>query len=259
MRSTTERLRPGDITLNPIFCQNLTVYAYAQKFIKDKIVLDLGCGEGYGAMLLAKSAKKVIAVDYSLLAIQHAKENQHADNLEFLQMDLARLKVNPLSFEVITAVQVIEHLKKPEPFLFTVRSALKEAGVFLLSTPHKKNSLVEHPYHFREYNPEDLRELLGKYFAQVEILGLRFNEKVAAFRVKRRTESERFLRHDPLKLHLVLPRFIRQRLFDYVAARLSKKIHLDNPALTEGITPLDYWISEEGIDSTIDLIAFCQK
>ena len=50
---------------------------------KDKIVLDIACGEGYGCNLLAKVGKSVIGVDISSETIQEAQNKYVKDNIEF--------------------------------------------------------------------------------------------------------------------------------------------------------------------------------
>ena len=37
----------------PLFWRHLAAYNFASAYVKNKIVLDIGCGEGYGAALLA--------------------------------------------------------------------------------------------------------------------------------------------------------------------------------------------------------------
>ena len=48
-------------------------YVFAQDFVAGKRVLDLACGEGYGADLLARTASSVVGVDISEAAIAHAR------------------------------------------------------------------------------------------------------------------------------------------------------------------------------------------
>src|SRR5438034_11094846 len=43
--------------------EHLHRYAFATQFVRNKRVLDLASGEGYGSNLLAKTAKQVVGVD----------------------------------------------------------------------------------------------------------------------------------------------------------------------------------------------------
>ena len=58
--------------------EHLHRYAMAQQLAKDKIVLDLASGEGYGTNLLSDVAKYVTGVDISDEAVQHANKKYAA-------------------------------------------------------------------------------------------------------------------------------------------------------------------------------------
>ena len=49
--------------LSEITIEHLHRYAFAQDFVIGKIVLDVACGEGYGANFLANYAQRVIGCD----------------------------------------------------------------------------------------------------------------------------------------------------------------------------------------------------
>lgn len=259
MKTTAERSSSTDITIKPIFCQHLAVYEYAQQFVQDKIVLDAGCGEGYGTYLLAKSARKVVGIDYSKEAIIKARRNYTYPNLEFIRANLDQRLFKDTYFDLVCAFQLIEHLLSPEVFLSNIFKLLSPEGIFLLSTPNIKTSIVKHPYHFREYTSEELERLLKKYFSAVDLFGLQFNPKVKQFRVIRAEESNTVLKRDRFGLHHFLPRFIKKIIFDYVARRLSYKIYINHKELLESITTADFWVSKDNLDSGIDLIAICYK
>lgn len=69
---TGERFLPGinDIKLE---IEHYQRYLSVQRLVKDKIVLDAACGEGYGSDILAKYAKKVIGIDLDNDTITRAK------------------------------------------------------------------------------------------------------------------------------------------------------------------------------------------
>ena len=64
--------------------EHLHRYALAQKISKDKIVLDIASGEGYGSYLISKGATKVFGVDIDEKSINHAKVKYiSSKNIEF--------------------------------------------------------------------------------------------------------------------------------------------------------------------------------
>ncbi len=145
-------------------------------FCEGKEVLDVGCGDGYGSSLLARKAVKVIGIDNCRAAIKHACERYQAPNLFFQSADAYQLPFESHSFDVVCSFQVIEHLKYPEKHLQEIERVLNKGGVLLLSTPNRVQFGGEFhlkiPFHYREFIPTELEDLLKGYFAQVSLLGL---------------------------------------------------------------------------------------
>src|SRR5262245_50731816 len=59
-------------------------YAFAVLLTREKRVLDIASGEGYGSALLAELATSVIGVDINKEAIYHASASYSRSNLKFL-------------------------------------------------------------------------------------------------------------------------------------------------------------------------------
>ena len=85
-------------------------YAICLDHVKDKDVLDIACGEGYGSAILSGSAASVIGVDLNDVAVMHAKQKYaEIDNLSFYQGSVDRyLKSKEF-------VQLINELKQNRP------------------------------------------------------------------------------------------------------------------------------------------------
>ena len=60
---TGERTLPGIPEENYWFQRHVVAYEFAAKLVAGKDVLDAGCGEGYGAALLARDAASVVGTD----------------------------------------------------------------------------------------------------------------------------------------------------------------------------------------------------
>ena len=120
-----ERTNPFQKSNHPSYCQYRAVYEYATQFTQGQRVLDLGCGEGYGAHLLAQHAKQVVAVDKDKNTIQQAKQKYDLPNLDFYIQDVSQLhKYFPDAFDVVCCFHLIEHLRIPEYFLEEVGKTL---------------------------------------------------------------------------------------------------------------------------------------
>ena len=166
-----ERLIPNIPELENLYQEHIIRYMFASTFVKSKIVLDAGCGTGYGPDLLAQNgAKKVVAIDNSNEAIDFCTKNYSNPKIQFNLGNCEEISFEPKTFDLITSFEVIEHLKSPEKFLAEIKRVLKTDGMFILSTPNKKTYPSGNIFHVKEYSESELKQLLTKFFSHVEIL-----------------------------------------------------------------------------------------
>jgi len=156
---------------------HLNRYRFAESYVKGKVVLDIACGSGYGASILAREAKRVEGVDISKDSIKYARKHFKSKNIEFFVGDAVKLEfLEPGSFDVIVSFETIEHLIKYKLFLQEIKRVLKKDGTFIVSTPNKKYSSPHSkkpldPFHYIEFYKEEFFSLLSGYFAHVEMWG----------------------------------------------------------------------------------------
>jgi 2-polyprenyl-3-methyl-5-hydroxy-6-metoxy-1,4-benzoquinol methylase len=153
-------------------------YEFARPFVSSRRVLDVGCGEGYGAALLSRDADDVVAIDYSPAAIEHARKTYRRLNLRFAVADATRLDAAIGQFDVITCLEVIEHIEDTNRFLAQIAQALVPNGLLLLSTP---NALVDrlfdavrgthYEYHVNVLTPAELRRRVKRHFYHATLYG----------------------------------------------------------------------------------------
>lgn len=176
---TGERLVPGDERLQNLLVEDIAKFRFVIRYVSlsDKYVLDAGCGAGQGAAYLSQNgACYVVGIDISPEAIAYARDLFPKDNLSFVVMDAHYLGFPDRTFDVVTSIEVIEHLQKPEQYVSEIRRVLKDEGVLVLSTPNKLISSPTPgtiwPYHIKEFYPDELYELLAQYFSCVEMWGM---------------------------------------------------------------------------------------
>ncbi len=153
-------------------------YLYASQFVKGKIIVDIGCGEGYGSFLLAQNAQRVFAIDNNYDTIKLAANKYTADNLEFKVGSLSSIPIEGESIlDGIISFESIEHIdeKEQEAFLGEVKRLLKPEGFLLISTPNKMvysdKTGYKNKFHQREFYTQEFHAFLQKYFTHIKLLG----------------------------------------------------------------------------------------
>ena len=144
-------------------------YALARQLSQHRSVLDVACGEGYGAAMLAENAERVIGVDISVDAIRHARSRYGRQaNLEFIAASCDRLPFPDTSFDLAISFETIEHIETQQAFIAELARVLRPDGVLLLSSPNKRLYSDAHDYHnefhVRELYRDELEELLRAAF-----------------------------------------------------------------------------------------------
>jgi len=130
----------NDISAFYLHMNHLKAYDFTKSFYKGKRVLEIGCNMGYGANILAKSAKEVVAIDFDAKVIAFARKNYTAPNIKFEEVNAKKLPYNDKSFDVVISFQVVEHINPNEvsDYLSEINRVLNEDGIALLTTPNRK-------------------------------------------------------------------------------------------------------------------------
>ena len=101
-----------------------------------KTALDVGCGAGLLAEPLARLGAKVTAIDAAPELIEAAKAHAVGAGLA---IDYRCVAVEALAgrFDLVTAMEVIEHVADPQAFIVSLAARLAPGGLLLLSTPNR--------------------------------------------------------------------------------------------------------------------------
>ncbi len=125
--------------------------------IKGKLVLDVGCGSGRYAKLLAKMGAKVYGIDNSKALIKIAK--REVAGVEFKTGDACNTKYKYGVFDAVISALVLEYLDR-DKFFKEMNRILKRSGVLLFSMHIPYTELGEmtgkgnHVFKFKNYFEE---------------------------------------------------------------------------------------------------------
>jgi 2-polyprenyl-3-methyl-5-hydroxy-6-metoxy-1,4-benzoquinol methylase len=177
---TGERTLPDIPEENYWFRRHLAVYRRIAVRVAGRRVIDMACGEGYGADVLAQRAATVVAVDANPEAHEHARLRYRRPNLRF-ERDLVDRFAEPC--DDVVFLQTIEHVVEPGAVLDHFRSL---GQVAYISTPNvltlapKGAERSGNPWHLHEYRAEEFRALCAAHFSRVELYGLFHARKLRA-------------------------------------------------------------------------------
>ena len=160
---TGERTLPGLAEENYWFRRHEVVYQRLRDHCAGRDVLEAGCGEGYGADLIADVARTVIGLDYDEATVAHVRARY--PRVDVRHGNLAKLPLPDGSVDVVVNFQVIEHLWDQPQFVAECLRVLRPSGVLLVSTPNRVTfspgrDTPINPFHTRELNADELTELL---------------------------------------------------------------------------------------------------
>jgi SAM-dependent methyltransferase len=245
---TGERVTTPEGGFNPSFQRHRAEYRLCAGLLGEGRVLDLGCGIGHSWTELLP--RETVGVDVEPAALAGQERETH-------RADMRALPFPADSFDYVVSIQSIEHVPDPERVLAEVARVLHGGGRAIFVTPNRltfgRPDEIIDPYHYLEFDASQLRELCRPFFGRVEVQGLEVSERYRAIHDDERRELDRLLALDPLRLRRLLPRRLRQRLYD---RRLTRDRRTPRPAALQ-IGPEDFWLSATGLERAIDLFAIC--
>jgi 2-polyprenyl-3-methyl-5-hydroxy-6-metoxy-1,4-benzoquinol methylase len=126
-------------------------------------VLDVGCGRGHYAWFSQKRGQVIDGLDFSEVAVNHARENLLG---KFILADLT--DPPPVKYPVVLCQEVVEHFENPHVPIKAVYDLVAPGGYAIFSTPlaNLEDGTLISTEHFCEYDDAEFVNLVMTYFSE---------------------------------------------------------------------------------------------
>jgi 2-polyprenyl-3-methyl-5-hydroxy-6-metoxy-1,4-benzoquinol methylase len=140
-------------------------------------ILELGCSEGFGTLLLAEGGNRVTGIDFDQKSIEHAQTSLSASGIDFRHADF--LNDEPFGeFDAIISLDVIEHIERSreQEFFQSIVRNLRPDGFAVIGTPNEAASAhaseMSKVGHINLFTAERLASTARQWFRNVFIFGM---------------------------------------------------------------------------------------
>lgn len=147
-------------------------------------ILEVGCGKGDFLVEARKNHWEVQGTELSERGAQLCIKKGIRTHYGTLQENL----FPPNYFDVIVAIEVIEHINNPREFICQISRFLRSGGLFYCTTPNfnsivryilqEKYSVIHYPEHLCYYTPKTLKDIMrrnGLFLQKIETTGIDFD------------------------------------------------------------------------------------
>lgn len=130
---------------------------------KDMTVVDIGAGDGYLSIGIAKYVNKVIALDISTEMLKTLKKNAETSgikNIEALEADCLDIPIKGSKVDMVCSSMFLHHIEEPEAAIKEMYRILKPEGYVFLAdfTKHDDLNLKEEMHDlWQGFDPEEVK------------------------------------------------------------------------------------------------------
>lgn len=129
---------------------------FALSRVEGESVIDAGSGDGLFLKLATQKGLRATGCDADAGAIDLSKEFAPDADVFISDINLYDHK-GPRSFDTMVCINTIEHLEKPEKVAQIFKDQVNKKMIIITDKPRATTGR----YHFKEYTPEELIEVLG--------------------------------------------------------------------------------------------------
>ena len=163
--------KPGQLFPKNVQIYIRTRYDFASRFIKNKDVLEVGCGSGYGLQIFQKLSRNYSGIEYSEENINFIRDKYINSKDKVTYGDAHKLDFKEESKDVIIALAIIYYLEF-EKFLKECKKVLRKNGSIIFCTTNKNYpGFTKSPLTKKYYSVPELNLILAKFGFQGEFYG----------------------------------------------------------------------------------------
>lgn len=155
-------------------------YKFVAKMLAGKeMVLEVGCGDAFGAPIVAQAVHNIICTDIDPETLARNRDLCHHHNINFIEHDFTQHKWGaPLKVDAVYAIDVIEHIHGHESpaFFRNVLRLINPHGMMIVGTPNKTAEQYASAHsragHVNLYNHNTLKLTMEQYFHNALMFGM---------------------------------------------------------------------------------------
>ena len=159
----------------------LARYKFCAKMLAGKSeVLEVGCGDAFGMMVVLQEVQSVHGIDFEPLVIEDARARLAAEGVKRCSLSVLDIIERPVGrkFDAAYSLDVIEHIppESEDRFMANIYGSLRLHAVCIIGTPNLEGQRYATPGsaagHVNLKSGESLKELLSGYFDNVFIFSM---------------------------------------------------------------------------------------
>ncbi len=179
-----ERIRLGMMSshrwrMDPkVLLFSMARYKFIAKMLTGKNeVLEVGCGDGWGANIVVREVGSILCVDMDPVLVKECEELKTDDRISFARHDLRKAPVKPAR-DAVYLLDVLEHLEKEDEdiFLRNIAASITADGICIVGIPSLESqeyaSKPSRATHVNCKSGNDLKQTLEKYFRNVFLFSM---------------------------------------------------------------------------------------
>ncbi len=221
-------------------------------------LLDVGCGQGFESVRFVAPDRIVLGVDYSAEATASVRTRFGSEGVRTAQMDAQQLGLADGTFDWVCSSHLIEHFEHPEGHARELARVVADRGTAFVLTPNEPADF-ENPFHVHLFGRAELVGLLGRYFEDVQLLGVDAVPRVKADFEARRVRAHKVLALDFLDLRHRIPHRWYVAAYTHLLPIAYRLIASGDAGGATGITADDWFVTEDVDETTLVLFAVARK